>query len=241
MSNLAVSVAEKTRNSVLRSKKRVWTIADFKTNKSAALRELSRLTEEGLLVRPSKGIYVRPVSTVLGPSTISSEELAKVKALKKGAELVSTGYKVFNVLGITTQVSGVSELAVDRPVRVADPIKSRVRFVIRDRRTLKNPKERSILEALRRINHISDATPTDVIAAVKRALKSKDIDFEHIARLAVSSEPPRVRALLGAIGESLRIPARILNALHNSLNPTTIFRINLDGSLPTASAWNIRS
>ena len=65
---LGLSIAEKTRNAVLRSKKRVWTMDDFKTDKvGAVLRELSRLTHQGLLVRASKGIYVRPVITPLGP------------------------------------------------------------------------------------------------------------------------------------------------------------------------------
>jgi predicted transcriptional regulator of viral defense system len=145
------SVAERTRNAVLRSKKRVWTVDDFKTNKSAALRELCRLTEEGYLIRASKGIYVRPVMTLLGPSTLSMEELAKIKARRKGANVVPTGYAGFNILGLTTQVSSITELAVDKPMRITN---SRVRFVVRDRKSLARPLERSVLEALRRINHV---------------------------------------------------------------------------------------
>jgi hypothetical protein len=181
MCSSIVSTAEKARNVVLRSKRRVWTLSDFKTDKpGAVLRELSRLTSEGKLVRLTKGVYVRPINTPLGPSTLSKEELAKVKIVKSGAEFVSTGYSGFNALRITPQVSGITELAIDRPIRVIDSAKSRVRFVVRNRRTLKDPTERAVLDALRRVNHISDATPADVITAVIRTFKSKTIDFEHV-------------------------------------------------------------
>jgi hypothetical protein len=242
MNSSITSTAEKTRNAVLRSKKRVWTLGDFKTDKpGAVLRELSRLTNEGKLVRPTKGVYVRPIDTLLGPSTLSKEELAKVKATKSGAELVPTGYVGFNSLRITNQVSGITELATDRPVRVIDSAKARVRFVVRNRRTLKDPTVRAILEALRRINHISDAMPADVITAVIRVFKSKTVDFEKVARLALNFEPPRVRALVGAIGETLRVPSDVITLLHKSLNPTTTFQIEHGGSLRTASNWRIHS
>lgn len=238
---VSVSIAKKTRNAVLRSKKRVWTIDDFKMDKPGAiLRELSRLTEEGLLVRVSKGIYVRPVSTPLGPSTLSKEEIAKIKAIRKGADIIPTGYTGFNTLGITTQMSGVMELAVDRPVRISGIDKSRVRFFVRDRRTLMNKAEHTILEALRRINHISDASPTEVIDAVKKNITSDKVSIEKLALLALRSEPPRVRALVGAIGEEMNAKKDILNRLHDSLNPTTIFRIPVGPILPYASNWRIR-
>jgi hypothetical protein len=236
----SLSEARRTRNAVLRSKKRVWTISDFKTKRPAAvLRELSRLVEAGYLLRPSKGIYVRPVLTLLGPSSLSAEEIVRFKASRKGREVTPSGYSVFNTLGITTQVSGISELAVDKPVRPAGQKKSKVRFVVRDRASLSNPLDRAILEALRRINHIADTTPREVIDVVKRTIRSNS-NFDRLVRLALRSEPPRVRALLGAIGEELGITAEGIERLRKSLNPTTTFRIPLGDSLRTAGSWAIR-
>lgn len=236
----AVSLAKKTRNAVLRSKKRVWTIADFKTDKAGAvLRELSRLVEEGLLVRASKGIYVRPTTTLLGPSTLSKEEIAIVKAGRKGAAMVPTGYIGFNRLGITTQVSGVTELAVDRPVRISKSEKSRVRFLVRDRRMVANPTECIALEALRRINHISDTTPDEIIRAVKENITSAKISFDRLASLSLRSEPPRVRALVGAIGEDLGVSPDMVHRLNRSLNGTTVFHIAVGDSLRRPDNWRI--
>ncbi len=236
-----ISIARKTRNAVLRSKKRVWTIADFRTDKArAALRELNRLADEGLLVRASKGIYVRPTHTALGPSTLSKEEVATAKARKKGANVVTTGYTGFNRLGITTQVSGIAELAVDRPIRISGPEKSRVRFLVRDRRMLANPTECIALEALRRVNHISDTTPAEVIRAVKENIKSAKISFDNLARLSLRSEPPRVRALVGAIGEDLKVAPDMVRHLYQSLNPTTVFHIATENSLRSANKWRIQ-
>jgi hypothetical protein len=234
--NSSNSVAEKTRNAVLRSKKRVWTIDDFKANKSAVLRELSRLARDGRLTRVGKGIYVRPVMTLLGPSTLSMEEIAKIRAHRKGALAIPTGYAVFNALGLTTQVSRITELAVDSPMRMSS---SGVRFVVRKRQSLEDPAEHSILEALRRINHISDTSPEEVIVAIKSAIKLKRVDFERLALLALKSEPPRVRALLGAIGEELQPSSRVIERLHNSLNPTSRFNIPTGESLLKARAWRI--
>lgn len=235
-----VSLAHKTRNAVLRSKKRVWTIADFRTDKpGAVLRQLSRLVQEGLLIRASKGIYVRPTATLLGPSTLSQEEIAMVKARKKGVTLVATGYGGFNRLGITTQVSGRMELAVDRTVRTSGPEKSRVRFLVRDRRMLANPTECIVLEALRRINHISDATPADVIFAVMENIKSDKISFDRLAVLSLRSEPPRVRALVGAIGDDLGLSPDLVHRLYESLNGITVFRIEVGNALRSADHWKI--
>jgi hypothetical protein len=237
-----VSIAEKTRNAVLRSKKRVWTIDDFKTDKvGAVLRELSRLTHQGVLVRASKGIYVRPVLTPLGPSVLSKEELAKVKARRKGLNMVPSGYAGFNALGLTTQVSGVMELAVNRPMQTTQAEKKRVRFLVRDRRTLTNATERAILEALRRINNIADTTPIEVIKVITRNIRGGKTSFERLALLALQSEPPRVRALMGAIGEELRLTSEILDRLRDSLNPTTVFHIPTGKSLHNAGKWRIQN
>ena len=151
-----------------------------------------------------------------------------------------SGYAGFNALGLTTQVSGVTELAVDGPMRTTQTEKKRIRFLVRDRRTLTNATERAILEALRRINDIADTTPVEVIEVITSNIRAGKTSFERLALLALQSEPPRVRALMGVIGEELCPTAEILDRLRDSLNPTTVFHIPTGRSLHNAGKWRIQ-
>ena len=69
----------------------------------------------------------------------------------------------------------------------------------------------------------------------------KEFDSKRINDLikCASSYPPRVRALVGALIESLRIEAD-LTRLRESLNPLTSVKIGLkENDLKTIKNWNI--
>lgn len=66
----------------------------------------SRLTQEGVVERISKGIYVRPKPLVSMPSiktTASAEQVARVWANERGYTLVSQGLECAYRLGLQTQ------------------------------------------------------------------------------------------------------------------------------------------
>ncbi len=239
--NKSLSIAAKTRNSILRSKKHVWTLNDFKTgNPYAVLKELSRLTHEGSIVRVSKGIYYRPVMTELGPSKLSKEELTHLRLRRKGIVSSATGNAGFNTIGLTTQMSAITELAVSRTMRLTGPEKSKVRLVLRNPASLHNGTERVILDSLRNIMHVSDTTPEQIVFFILNNVSSGKVSIDRLTKLAVKGEPPRVRALIGAIGEQVGASAKTLAPLHDSLNPTTIFHVPIGNTLTNAKRWNIR-
>ncbi len=61
-----------------------------------------------------------------------------------------------------------------------------------------------------------------------------------MARFALA-EPPRVRALLGAIGETAGVDVGKLVPLRKSLNPITVYRIaGVVPVLKDSSVWNIK-
>jgi len=64
-------------------------------------------------------------------------------------------------------------------------------------------------------------------------------DEERYRRLvtAAMAEPPRVRAMLGALGQDLNMPQALLQRLRGTLNPLSRFDFgNLD-ALPDARDW----
>lgn len=63
--------------------------------------------------------------------------------------------------------------------------------------------------------------------------------FERLAEAALS-EPPRVRAMLGALGEWAGAPAAALSSLCGSLSPLTKFDFGVLGVLPNARDWQAR-
>jgi predicted HTH domain antitoxin len=99
--------------------------------------------------------------------------------------------------------------------------------------------ERAVLDALRDLRWIPDTTPEHVITRIADLFRSKQVSFERVARFA-RKEPPRVRALLGAIGRSIGADPHLLDELKRSLNPMTHFSLGLSDRLETAREWNIR-
>ncbi len=54
------------------------------------------------------------------------------------------------------------------------------------------------------------------------------------------TEPPRVRAMLGAIGETIGKDARILKHIRASLNPLSRFDFGKLTALPHARQWQAK-
>jgi hypothetical protein len=83
----------------------------------------------------------------------------------------------------------------------------------------------ALLDFLRRAGRTSELSPEETIRRTVMLLSEKG-RFERLLRIA-ASEPPRVRAMLGAIGEQLRKNRRALRRLRNSLNPFSRFDFGL--------------
>ena len=54
------------------------------------------------------------------------------------------------------------------------------------------------------------------------------------------SEPPRVRAILGALGEMMKRDRKTLERLRRSLNPLSKFDFGIFTSMPNAKAWQAK-
>lgn len=85
----------------------LYVVSDFADmeNDSVVTRTLSRLAEEGLLVRVAQGLYLYPSRNRFGIQRPSIDTIAEAVAKKCQAQIIPTGLTALNVLGLSTQVT----------------------------------------------------------------------------------------------------------------------------------------
>ena len=221
---------------MLRKDARFWRHSDFRGLPPAAVAtELSRLARDGELERVSKGVYYRAVPTAFGAS-LPSASAAAAAAVK--VPLYPAGLSAANMLGLSTQNPGRPEYAVpgrSRPAALAGSIIHTGRPAAR--RKLSG-EDGAILELLRERGRPSDLSPEETVRRIKRLLS----DIERYQRLAeaAAEEPPRVRAILGALGQELEMPTRPLEKLKDSLNPLSRFDFGALATLRHAPEWQAK-
>ena len=154
---------------------------DFEGSDRAVESALSRLSLSGDLFRVRRGIYYRGKPTRFGMTRPSVLEAALAVA---GPGAGPAGVAAAHLLGLTTQVPGVVEVAV--PGKVPDPM-SGVRFRLRpfERRELRlTPVEVAVIEVLREPGAVeaTDAELRDRIAdLVARGTIRADVVADEIA------------------------------------------------------------
>jgi hypothetical protein len=236
------SIATKVRTAVERSgPDRLWTYADFQSMPGAAVAAaLSRLAKEGTLRRARKGVYYLPRKTRFGDTRPDSGRVAAAVLRRRGIAWRPTGPAAYNGLGLTTQVSPRLTFAVDRATRsLRVGAGAKVSFRLASAVRGLDARERAVLDALRDLRRIPDTSPSEAVRRIRHLFAEGRISFTRVALHALK-EPPKVRALLGAIGSDLKGNRAILIKLRKSLNPTTIFRLNISDALPAARDWHIR-
>jgi hypothetical protein len=151
------------------------------------------------------------------------------------------GIAAANLLGFTTQAAGRREVAT-----TATSLPSRLigeETLVHTRRppawARLGETDAALLDFLRRAGRTGELAPEATLDRTMTLLSEGD-RFERLMK-ASPTEPPRVRAMLGALGERLGRPARELDRLRRSLNPLSRFDFGAFASLPNAGAWQARS
>jgi len=230
------SAASEVRRRVLAAGERHWTLSDFNDlSASAVAHALSRLAANGDLQRIQKGLYFRPKATVLGPS-MPSATTALAQTFR--APLHPSGLTAASALGLTTQNPGRGEYATpaaagpgalrDATVHARRP---HTRYGLSD-------EDGALLELLRDRARASDLDAEATIARLVGRL-DEPADFRRLSEAALA-EPPRVRALLGALGEQAGQATEVLQPLRESLNPLTRFDFGPLRALQNAREWQAK-
>jgi hypothetical protein len=230
------SAAAVIRDRVRRGGARYWKHSDFHDLPPAAVaKTLSRLAQDGELQHVEKGVYYRPVPTSFGMSVPSASAMV---AQTVNAPLHPAGLSAANALGLTTQNPLRPEFATAAP----GPPTALRHAIVHTRRPRQraglSTEDGAILEILRERARSSDLSPEATAERLKRLLTDED-RFRRLVNAAIA-EPPRVRAMLGALGQELEMPDPLLNRLRKSLNPLSRFDFGSLRILRYAREWQAK-
>jgi hypothetical protein len=203
---------------------------------------LERLQKKGVIKKLSKGLFYKPKTTPFGEIRPGEQQVLKSYLYQNGKRTAYiTGSYLYNQLGLTTQIPAIIQIAsrdrrifINRGTIRATPVKSYVDV------TDENYQLLGLLDAIKDLKQIPDVDMKNAITIFKENLRQLSKQKLDELKIYALKYPPRVRALLGAL-----LMATIKNeetkALQNSLNPLTVFKLEIDNALlPSISEWNIQ-
>jgi hypothetical protein len=232
-------IAGLVRRRIERGGERLWRFEDFRDLPVTAVAQaLSRRTRKAMLERLSKGIYYHSRPTDFGKSLPNPADMSRLVSQRK--TVFPSGIAAANLLGLTTQTARRSEVATSalslpRKLIGGDTI-------IHTRRPEAwaglSDADAALLDFLRRRGKTSELSPEETVQRTLVLLSERG-RFTRLVRIA-DTEPPRVRAMLGAIGEQLGKKPATLRRLRASLNPLSRFDFGLLRGLPRAKSWQAK-
>ena len=218
---------------------RLWRYEDFKELPFTAVGQaFARMTRQGFLERLSKGIYYRSRETAFGKSRPNPSAIERLAKQRKA--IFPAGIAAANLLGFTTQ-SGkrgdISTNATSLPRKLIG--KETVVHTLRPTAWSRlSQQDAALLEFLRDGGRSSELPPPKTIRRLLDIL-SEAGRFERLLKIA-RFEPPRVRAILGALGTQLGANPASLRRLRQTLNPLTRFDFGSLSALRHADEWQAK-
>jgi Family of unknown function (DUF6088) len=235
MKSHRIATAERIRNRIEQEESKYWRQSDFSNLPPFAVSQaLSRLVKAGILERVSKGLYYCPRTTRFGRSRPSESE---IQALPIHQKVMPAGINAANFLGFSTQNVAQGEFATAAASVPRKIIGKNVRLHTRRPETWNSlsPIEAALLDLLRTRGKFSDLSAEATQERLLLYLSEGDL-FERLAAIA-STEPPRVRAMMGALGQELNKSAKELALLRQTLNPISRFDFGKLRTLRYAKEW----
>ena len=208
----------------------------------AGAKALSRLVDKGVIKRARKGFYYKPKVTVFGEQKPREDILLSLYLFEKNKQVAYiTGTKLYNRLGLTTQVpSSIRVASLDKQVKgkagniVIKPAKSYVKV------TTDTVKYLELLDVIKDLNTIPDLQKSDGLVYLKKVIYNfETTEIKKLITYGVAY-PPKVRALLGALLEAMNVDTTNLSLLKKSINPSSSYEYGITPTmLSTVNSWNI--
>ena len=233
------TTAETIRSRIETGGERVWRFADFEGLPPAAVaKTLSRMSQQGILQRLGKGLYYRSRQTAFGQSQPNRSQIRSLPLRRKG--VFPSGVSAANLLGFTTQNPGRVELATDGPSLPRLIVGKETIIHTRRPQTWRSlsQEDAAFLDFLRNRGAASELAARETVSKLV-TLAWEQGRLTRLLKIA-ESEPPRVRAMLGAIAEQLGFSESLLNKLRESLNPLSRFDFGILGALEYAGKWQAK-
>ncbi|MFY7954090.1 MAG: hypothetical protein ACOVT5_16425 [Armatimonadaceae bacterium] len=234
-----ISIAGIIRDRVAEGGERVWRFDDFSDLPALGVAQsLSRMARTGDIERLGRGVYYRGRKTGFGPSRPAPDTLFKIAV--KDTPVFPAGLSAAHRLGFTTQVPATIEISTTalhlsrRWIGIATRVRTGRPTAWQDLSEM----EGALLEFLRDGGDHSELNVAETHRKTLDALRTPG-RFERLAGIA-QTEPPRVRALLGALGEILGVSPELTDPLRQSLNRLSRFDFGRFQSLPNAHRWQAK-
>jgi Family of unknown function (DUF6088) len=177
---------------------RLWRFEDFHGLPfSAVAQALSRLTRQGVIEGLSKGVYYLNRETTLGKSRPNPASIRNLASRRN--TMSPSGIAAANLLGFTTQIPKQGEIATSALSLPRKLVGKDTRIHTRRPQAWANLSETdaALLDILRHGAKFSELSPGDTIRKLTTLLSERG-RLGRLVRVA-DSEPPRVRAMLGAL------------------------------------------
>ncbi len=217
-------------------------LPSYAKSPSAVIKAISRMVSDKRLERFSKGKFYVPKKGLLGIRKPSDGELIRSMLYKDGRlRGYVTGLSLYNQLGLTTQVPRTITVAYNGGRQEKEFGTIRIKTVVtRIPIQEKDVKLLQYLDALKDIKKFLDSDVNLTLKIMRRYISElSGREQGSLVKLAQDYYSPQVRALVGLLFTSLKLP--LPSSLARSLNPTTIYKLKLDESKwLTAKEWNIR-
>lgn len=208
----------------------------------AGSKALSRLVDKGVIKRARKGYYYKPKVSVFGEQKPREAVLLSLYLFDKNKQVAYvTGTRLYNRLGLTTQVpTSIRIASLDKQIKgkvgnvVIKPAKSYVKVTADIIQYLE------LLDVIKDLNIIPDLRKSDGLVYLKKVIYN--FNTAQIKKLVTYgvAYPPKVRALLGALLEAMRIEPTVFSVLKKSINPSSSYDYGITTKmLSTANNWNI--
>lgn len=238
-SSRPTNVAETVRQRVEQGGERLWRLEDFGDMPFTAVAQaLSRLCRAEGVQRLSKGVYYRGRPTALGPSRPNPVAVRRLAGRRK--PMFPAGVAAANLLGFTTQSAARGELATSASSLPRKLVGEAT--VVHTRRPPAwaglEETDAALLDFFRQGGRASELSPEATVRRTLELLGQKG-QYRRLLKVA-DTEPPRVRALLGALGAELGEGRRTLGRLRSSLNPLSRFDFGMFSGLPAARSWQAK-
>jgi len=201
-------------------------------------RILGEMVKAGKIRRIAKGKFDKPIKSVLGAMPPSTDWLTR-NYLFDGKSQIGylTGTNVFAEIGLTTQISSMTEIGSNTYRRAIEINGYKIRFILQ-KNTInsENIQLLQLLDAIRFIKQIPATTANDAVVAIIGLIRAKDsFAREKLQQLAMNYTPC-VRALTGAIIESIGDDASVL---FKSLNPVSKYNLGVSDKTLNLVKWRI--
>ena len=215
-------------------------LSAWKTSPDSTVKAISRLVKAGKIRRFSKGVFYRPKQGVLGEVHPADDEKIRLY-LYEGEKRVGyiTGLSLYNRMGLTTQLPKTVTIATEK-ARQKKKLGNIDLKLIPSKAPVSGPNKTylEVLDALSDIKNIPDSQPSEILTLLSQKLDCLDgASIGTLVQLAKAYYPPATKALLGLILDSKEDGISCL--LAEELNPTTHYKIGLQGQWAKAKKWKI--